>query len=49
MTLEEFKIIFYWEYIHRILGRIIGLIFLLPLFIFRLKRLIKNIYWKIVT
>ena len=28
MTLEEFKIIFYWEYAHRILGRVIGLFFL---------------------
>ena len=24
MTLDEFKIIFYWEYFHRILGRLIG-------------------------
>ena len=34
MSLEEFKIIFYWEYFHRILGRIIGLVFLFLLFIF---------------
>ena len=34
MTLDEFKIIFYWEYIHRILGRVIGLFFLLPLIYF---------------
>ena len=27
MDLEEFKIIFYWEYAHRILGRVIGLFF----------------------
>ena len=30
MTIGEFKIIYYWEYIHRILGRILGLIFLIP-------------------
>ena len=24
MSLDEFKVIFYWEYFHRILGRIIG-------------------------
>ena len=30
MTLDEFKIIYYWEYIHRILGRILGLLFLIP-------------------
>ena len=28
MTIDQFKIIFYWEYGHRILGRFIGLIFL---------------------
>ena len=27
MSLEEFKIIFYWEYFHRNLGRLIGLFF----------------------
>ena len=27
MNLDEFKIIFYWEYFHRVLGRIIGLFF----------------------
>ena len=27
MTLEEFKFIFYWEYFHRILARLIGLFF----------------------
>ena len=34
MTLNEFKIIFYWEYIHRFLARLIGLFFLLPLIFF---------------
>ena len=34
MGLDEFKIIFYWEYIHRMLARIIGLFFLLPLIFF---------------
>ena len=39
MSLDEFKIIFYWEYIHRILARFIGLFFLIPLifFIFQKK------------
>jgi cytochrome c oxidase assembly protein subunit 15 len=31
MSLEEFKGIFWWEYIHRVWGRIIGMAFLLPL------------------
>ena len=39
MTLHEFKIIFYWEYFHRILGRIIGLFFLIPLLYFSLKKI----------
>jgi len=30
MSLEEFKGIFYWEYGHRVLGRIIGLVYFLP-------------------
>ena len=34
MSLEQFKIIFYWEYIHRMLARIIGLFILLPLLYF---------------
>ncbi len=34
MTLDEFKIIFFWEYIHRLLGRIIGVVYLLPLIYF---------------
>ena len=38
MSLNEFKVIFWWEWAHRFLGRIIGLFFLIPLiyFIFRL-------------
>ena len=31
MTLEEFKQIFWLEYVHRLIGRIIGIIFLIPL------------------
>ena len=30
MSLDEFKFIFYWEYFHRILARLIGLFFLIP-------------------
>ncbi len=44
MTLEEFKIIFYWEYAHRILGRVIGLFFLLPLIYFYYSRKIDQKY-----
>ncbi len=34
MTLDEFKGIFFWEYVHRVLGRLIGVVFLLPLLYF---------------
>tara|TARA_A100001015_G_scaffold59911_1_gene66095 strand:- start:924 stop:1940 length:1017 start_codon:yes stop_codon:yes gene_type:complete len=42
MTIEEFKVIFYWEYFHRLLGRIIGLIFLVPLIYFTFKKIIEK-------
>ena len=34
MTLEEFKVIFWWEWVHRQLGRLIGLTVLIPLIYF---------------
>lgn len=48
MTLEGFKTIFWWEYIHRLLGRLIGVVFLVPLLYFLLKRKIdKTLAWKL--
>ena len=47
MTLKEFKVIFWWEFIHRFLGRLIGLFFLLPLIFFTIKlglNKTKNLY-----
>ena len=42
MTLQEFKVIFWWEWAHRFLGRVIGISFLIPLIYFSFKiRLIK--------
>ena len=38
MSLEAFKGIFWWEYGHRLLGRTIGLIYLVPLLYFLLGR-----------
>ena len=38
MTLDEFKRIFWWEYVHRLLGRLIGLAFLLPFLYFLVRR-----------
>ena len=37
MKLDEFKIIFWWEWAHRFLGRIIGIGFLIPLIYFSFK------------
>ncbi len=37
MTLQEFKIIFWWEWGHRFLGRLIGISFLIPLIYFSFK------------
>jgi heme a synthase len=34
MTLSEFKFIFFWEYIHRVLARLIGIAFLVPFLVF---------------
>lgn len=34
MGLDEFKTIFWWEYFHRLLGRLVGVVFLLPLIYF---------------
>jgi heme a synthase len=38
MSLAEFKEIFWWEYAHRLLGRLIGAVFLLPLIYFAVTR-----------
>ena len=47
MSLEEFKIIFYWEYFHRILARIIGLFFLIPLVFFYFSNQVDRKYMSV--
>ena len=42
MTLSEFKYIFWWEYGHRVLGRLIGIIFIIPFIYFALKKYFSN-------
>ena len=44
MTLQEFKVIFWWEFIHRLLGRLIGIFFLLPMIFFSIKLGIKKTF-----
>ncbi len=43
MTLQEFKVIFWWEWAHRFLGRLIGLFYLIPLIYFSFKVKISKI------
>lgn len=48
MALAEFKGIFWWEYFHRLLGRMIGVVFLVPLVWFTVRRRIPPGYaWKL--
>ena len=48
MTLEGFKRIFWWEYAHRLLGRLIGVVFLLPFVWFLVRgRLERTLAWKL--
>jgi cytochrome c oxidase assembly protein subunit 15 len=42
MSLDEFKGIFWWEYFHRLLGRVIGLAFFIPFLYFVVKRAIDR-------
>ena len=42
MSINEFKVIFYWEYFHRLLARVIGLFFLFPLLFFYFTKKINK-------
>ena len=44
MTLQEFKIIFWWEWGHRFLGRLIGIGFLIPLIYFSFKIKLSKLF-----
>ena len=48
MSLDEFKGIFWWEYVHRLLGRVIGIAFLVPLLWFWWAgRVDRRLGWKL--
>ena len=50
MTLAQFKFIFFWEWLHRLIGRLIGVAFALPLLWFAVKRAIPKGYgWKLTA
>lgn len=42
MDLGDFKFIFFWEWFHRLWARLIGVVFLIPFFLFLRKGYIKN-------
>jgi len=42
MSVQEFKSIFYYEYFHRVLGRLIGLLFLVPFLFFWFRGAIRR-------
>ena len=48
MSMNEFKVIFWWEWVHRFLGRLVGIAFLIPLIIFTIKvkfNKLKSLYF----
>ena len=47
MNLDEFKVIYYWEYFHRNFARFIGLFFLIPLIYFHFTKQIEKRYIRI--
>jgi cytochrome c oxidase assembly protein subunit 15 len=50
MTLSGFKFIFFWEWVHRLLGRVIGLVFFVGVGWFALKRAIPRGYgWRLAA
>lgn len=50
MDLQGFKFIFFWEYFHRLWGRLIGIVFIIPLyFFFKKKWLDRTFIYKLVV
>jgi cytochrome c oxidase assembly protein subunit 15 len=53
MTLEQYKKIFFWEYLHRLWGRMMGIVFIIPFLIFWKKGylsppLFKRLIWILI-
>lgn len=50
MTLDGFKYIFWWEWSHRLLGRLVGVVFAVPLLFFLWKRMVPaRLLWRCVA
>lgn len=41
-TLSDFKYIFFWEYLHRMIGRLLGLVFIMPFVYFLIKKMLSK-------
>jgi cytochrome c oxidase assembly protein subunit 15 len=46
MSLEEYKDIFFWEYFHRLWGRIMGMVFIIPFLFFWRKNYLPTPWFK---
>ena len=46
MSLDQFKVIYFWEYFHRLLGRFIGLVSIVPLLYITIKNQLNFFYLK---
>ncbi|MDP9086840.1 MAG: COX15/CtaA family protein [Pseudomonadota bacterium] len=50
MTIGDFQFIYFWEWVHRLIGRVIGIVFALPLIWFAVRRAIPDGYgWRLVA
>lgn len=49
MKLDDFKLIFFWEYLHRLFGRLIGIVFALPWLYFIIKGVLRGAWLKRAT
>ena len=50
MSMADFQFIFFWEWVHRLLGRVIGLAFAIPLLWFAVRRMIPSGFgWRLLA
>ncbi len=50
MSLQEFQGIFWWEWLHRVIGRLIGVVFALPFLIFVVFKIMpRRLVWRSVV
>jgi cytochrome c oxidase assembly protein subunit 15 len=50
MTLDGFKFIYWWEWSHRLLGRLVGVAFAVPFLVFLWKRMVPaRLIWRCVV